>query len=454
MNSMDERTAIFSLKKRYALGILCLLAVLLVLAGAVSIPFQYESQSILYKLGRDKIFLRSGKILGLLAATLLLFQLVLAGRVRGLDRIFGLNRLYRIHRMNAVILTLLALFHPLLVFAPEDITSIPVELKYWPEVLGVLLLGVIVLMAASGLWRLFLGFSFHRWWLAHRAAAFAAVAMLTLHVLNVSDTFESGRPRQIVLLAVAAYALMFVRVKMKPLILKKNAWEVSGVTKAGKDTWSVVLSPRSGQTFSYLPGQFAFLTFQSSGVPAEEHPFTISSAPTRPGHLEFTIRCSGDWTALAGRLRPGDTALVDGPYGQFSHLFVRDRTDVVMIAGGVGITPMLSMIRYMADRKDERHIRLVWSNRTEDDILYADELKDLESRLPGLEVTHILTRLSGRSSGGGRLNRDILKELLSEYRGTPTAFVCGPPLMMKQVRQWLLEIGFEPESIRTEEFRL
>lgn len=454
MKTMDGKTAIFSRKKRYALGLLCLFAVLLALAGAVSIPFLYESQSILYKLGSDKVFLRSGKILGLLAAALLLFQLILAGRVRGLDRIFGLNRLYRIHRINAVTLTLLALFHPLLVFAPEDITSIPVELKFWPEVLGVLLLVVIILMTSSGLWRMFLRFSFHRWWLTHRAAAFAAVAILTLHVLNVSDTFESGRPRQIIVLAITAYGLMFVRVKMKPLFLKKNAWDVSGVTKAGKDTWSVVLSPRSGQMLSYVPGQFAFLTFQSSGIPAEEHPFTISSAPSRPGNLEFTIRCSGDWTELAGRLKPGDTALVDGPYGQFSHLFIRDRTDVVMIAGGVGITPMLSMIRYMADRKDGRRIRLIWSNRTKEDILYADELEDLETRLPGLEVTYILTRLPARSSGRRRLNSDILKELLSEYRRNSAAFVCGPPLMMKQVRQWLLETGFEPGSIRTEEFRL
>ena len=124
------------------------------------------------------------------AGVLLLIQLVFSARLRVLDHIFSLNKLYRFHRINAVMIAVIALLHPLFVFAPEDISNLPIELKYWPEVLGAVLLLVIWMLVATGIWRLFLNFSFQRWWLFHRIITFLVVMMLLLHVLNVSDNYR------------------------------------------------------------------------------------------------------------------------------------------------------------------------------------------------------------------------------------------------------------------------
>jgi predicted ferric reductase len=439
---------------RIALGGLFVVLVLALLGGAVSIPFVFESQSIRYKLRMDKILLRTGQVFGMIAATLLLLQLSLSARFKMLDRVFALNRLYIVHRVNAMVIVVLAVFHPLFVFAPEDISSIPVELKYWPEVVGACLLLLICLITATGIWRLFLNFSFSRWWIFHRGAVFTAVVMLFIHVLYVSETFESGWPRYLVFLAGGIYAIVFGWVKIKPALLRRKPYEVTNIIKAGKDTYSVEVVPRKGSIFKYIPGQFAFVSFDSENLPAEEHPFTLSSTPSRPEHVNFSIRCSGDWTSLIGRISRGDRAFIDGAYGQFSYLFSNEMTDLIMIAGGIGITPMLSMLRYLADRDDARRVTLIWSNRTREDIVFADEFVELERRLKGLRIIHVFTRKPDGSSSGVRLNRNKLDELLSECNRKAPVFLCGPPSMMKEVRAGLTKNGFSRRRIYTEEFRL
>lgn len=448
-----SQPVVHSKRSRIFRRLLCIACVLLLLTGAASIPFLFESQSILYKLGVDKTLLRAGKVMGMIVAALLIVQLILSSRSKFLDHIFALNRMYRYHRVNAVLIASLALIHPLLVFAPEDITSIPVELKYWPEVLGGMMLVLIWCITATGIWRLFLGFRFHRWWLFHRIAGVSLVVLLTFHVLFVSDTFESGVPRFTVFLAGGGYALLLGWIKLKTVLLRRKPYSVVSVINAGRDTFAVDLAARDENFFQYVPGQFAFITFNSENVSSEEHPFTLSSTPSRPGRLQLIIRCSGDWTAGAGLLAPGDTACIDGPYGQFSYLF-RDKYDeFIMIAGGIGITPMLSMLRCMADNDETRRVTLIWSNRTSDDLVFADEFEELEKRLQGFRIVYVFTRPSG-SAARGRLNRDLLDEILSGCRRDIPVFVCGPPKMMDDVNKWLAGSGFPRGLIVTEDFSL
>jgi predicted ferric reductase len=444
----------FSLTARLVLGIICSMSVIGLLTGASSLTFVFETGSILYKLGEDKAFLRAGKVIGLIAATLLLLQLILSSRFKFLDHVFGLNRLYLFHRVNAITVALLAVMHPLLVFAPEDIGNIPVELKYWPEVLGALMLILIWLITATGLWRVFLNFSFPRWWIFHRAAAFTVVVMLTFHVLYGSETFEAGMPRYIVITAVGIYVIILGWVKIKPFLLKQKPWTVTSVSIAGQNTYSVEVAPEVGKIFNYIPGQFAFISFQSESINSEEHPFTISSTPSRTQNLQFTIQCSGDWTRSINSLKPGDTASIDGPYGRFGYAFCNNFREFIMIAGGIGITPMLSMLRNMADRGNSKKVTLIWSNRTRGEIIYADEFINLEQILDELEITYLFTRQKEESGAGERLNRIKLESILSGHKRQAPVFICGPPAMMKAAREDMIQIGFDRSLIFTEEFQL
>ena len=110
-----------------------ILIVVALILGAVSLSFLYESPSIRYKFGWDRVMLRTGKVVGLTAFVLLVLQLPIAGRIKFLDRIFSLPGLYKIHRINGIIIGILVLLHPILVTLPENRFMVPFEMRYWPE---------------------------------------------------------------------------------------------------------------------------------------------------------------------------------------------------------------------------------------------------------------------------------------------------------------------------------
>jgi predicted ferric reductase len=374
-----------------------------------------------------------------------------------MDRVFGLHRLLLAHRALGVSAVVLASLHPLFVFAPKAKEIGALRLAIWPELLGAVLLIGLWIAACAAIWREFLRVPYGIWYLFHRLGTFSAAVLLTIHVLTVGHDFEGGWPLCALIVVLTLYVALFVWEKgIKGAILRKRMYAVTDVTPAGKDTYAVELAPEDGEIFSYGPGQFAFVTFRSEVLPLERHPWTISSTPTRPKSLIFTIKCSGDFTSLIGRLKAGDRAVVDGPYGLFSYpAHVRDpNEELVMVAGGVGVTPMLSMLRYMVDTGDGRKTTLVWSNRTEADIICREELEAIKGELPDLSIHHVLTRQGDFQGHTGRLDTSRLKELLSGCSREASVFVCGPPPMMDAVCKVLRWIGFRARLIHTERFSI
>lgn len=440
--------------KRRVVGTVLIFVFLVILSGAVFIPFFFESSSILYKFGFDKTLLRSGKVIGLIAACLLLLQILLSARLKLLDRIFALNNLMNTHRVSGVTIACLILFHPVLIFLPEDMSTIPVSLRYWPEFVGGFLFLLIIGMAVTGNWRISLKIPFDTWRTLHKLTAFIVVASLFTHVLFVSETFEAGIPRVIVFSTIGLYVILFLWISLRPIRIRKYRFVLSCVAPAGKDAYALRLRPDNGNIPNYFPGQFGFITLKSSHVSHEEHPFTIASSPTRSDYLEFVIRTTGDWTRSIRHLETDDRCFVDGPYGHFSHFRCVEKKEIIMISGGIGITPMLSMLRYMADTGDQRQVTLIWSNKTRDHIIFREEFKKLEARMPGLRIIHVLTREPEHTDEKSRLDQSGLEQLLVHCSRDAGVFVCGPPRMMKDVSKALVGIGYPRRSVNTERFSL
>ena len=433
--------------------------VLGLLAGAASLPYLFPSDSLLYKFGTERSMLRWGKVLGLVAACLLLLQLVWAARIRLLDRIFALNNLYTLHGIIGICLAGLVLVHPFLTLLPDDMLLIPLQLRYWPELVGVSLLGLLLISVLASAFRRSLGIPFQRWLFAHRIVAAVLPALLLTHVLSVSSTFEAGIPRLMAIGAACLYGMGYLWIMSRPLRLGRR-FRVTDVETAGQNAHSIRLESlapfrrRRGDPRRNLPGQFAFLTLFSRRLPREEHPFTIASAPDSDGELEFIIRESGDWTRNAGLVRPGDRVRIDGPYGLFTHLRLEPERELVLIAGGIGITPVLSMLRSMVRDGDGRGVTLIWSNKSREHIVLQREMEDLRDRLPGLRVFHVLTADPEGGRFAGRLDRDRLAHLLSDCDAEAAVFVCGPPGMMRGVYASLREIGRPRRLIFNERFSL
>lgn len=451
MTSRMETTLSRSGQNLWATGLA--LGLIAVIGGAVSIPFLYESSTMYYKIGGDKLLLRFAKMIGLVAAVLLLVQLPLAGRLKRLDRIFSLPVLYRFHRMNAWLIGLLVISHPLLVLAPEGRWVIPFERRYWPEWLGVVLLSAIAVQIIMSRWRGAFFKPYHVWHLTHCTIGAIIAALLVIHMLYVSETFEfAGFPRSLVFGAAGGWLLLWGGIRTGRLRVKKRQFDVIRIEAAGRNAYCIDLVPAIIPSFGYLPGQFAFISFDSGRISREYHPFTLSSSPSRPGAVQVIIRCCGDWTHRIGRIQKGDAAFLQGPFGCFSHRLMPTQGEVVMIAGGIGITPMLSMLRYMYDIGDSRRITLIWSNRTRAHVFGVQELSAMAEKLTTFRWVPIFTREMGDDGRIGRLDRTALEILLQACDRRAAVLVCGPPPMVAQLRKDLKVIGFAAKSIHFEVF--
>jgi predicted ferric reductase len=328
-----------------------------------------------------------------------------------------------------------------------------VESRYWPEWMGVGLLAVVVVQFVFSQWRQSLALGFHRWLPVHRIAGLVAAILLVVHVLFVSESFTAdGPPRLAVVVAAVCFGLIWLWVRFQRLRTRKTPYAVSRVEPAGLDSTCVELTPTRTAPMAYVPGQFVFVSFQSARVTAEPHAFTLSSAPSRPDRLQFTIRACGDWTRSLNDLAVGDRAYIQGPFGRFGHLFADSNRPLIMIAGGIGITPMLSMLRFMADSNDTRPIVLIWSNRSRAHTVFDNEMTALEAQLTGFRRIPIFTRNTQGRNHAGRLNRQSLKAMVEDCSRRSVVFVCGPPPMMKRVRSDLRALGFPSRSIFHEAF--
>lgn len=194
--------------------ILLAAAFLLVVSVFLSIPSYYQTTTLWYKTGADKVMLLAAHYLGLLGLILLYLQIILAARGRLLEQLLGPAQLLRWHRINGVVLLVLAACHILLVLLPEGLANLPLGKKFWPEMVGGLLFVLIALLVGSSYFRETIRLSYQSWKFLHRPAGYLAMLLVTVHVLFVSESFEQTIPR-IQLLALFSLTVVWtVRVKI------------------------------------------------------------------------------------------------------------------------------------------------------------------------------------------------------------------------------------------------
>jgi predicted ferric reductase len=174
----------------------------------------------------------------------------------------------------------------------------------------------------------------------------------------------------------------------RPWRMLRRPYDVVEVRPERGDAWTVVVRPRGHPGFRHAPGQFAWVTLRASPFAMREHPFSISSSPVVSGQLEFTIKELGDFTATIKTVRAGETAFVDGPYGAFT-IDRHPAPGYVFIAGGIGIAPLMGMLRALADRGDQRPILLFYAYRRWERLTFREEIETLRSRLD-LRVVYVL----------------------------------------------------------------
>jgi ferredoxin-NADP reductase len=190
------------------------------------------------------------------------------------------------------------------------------------------------------------------------------------------------------------------------------------------------------------------------GLPEEEHHFTISSAPNPNGAVTSTIRNIGDFTATVCDTKPGDSARVHGPFGRFSHTLHPEEKRVVFIAGGIGITPVMSMLRHMRDVGWPKPALLIYANSSRDKIVFRDEIDAMHENINGFKAVHVLSRPDdGWEGETGHVDRELIERHAAPFTPDTGWYLCGPQGLMESAISDLEALGVPEKRMHREIFR-
>jgi predicted ferric reductase len=386
---------------------------------------------------------------------ILALQFVITGRLPWVEAPFGLDVLLVFHRVMALVATALLLVHPVLVASGEGwplLTGLRVHWYIWMSRVALALLLVQVIASLS---RRAVRLPYERWRRVHNVFAPTILALGFVHSLTAGDDVHDGGLVIWAALVAVAFGCWLHGLVVRPRLLLRHPFRVMSVQSEAPHVWTLTLKAHARGGFRFAPGQFQFLRLHGADIPAEEHPFSIASSPTRPGWISLTIKESGDFTAGIRRVRPGDLATVQGPFGRFSHTLHPEEGELVFVAAGVGITPFMSMLRYMRDRREPRSVLLVYASRSLADVIFGDELGAIAAGdFPRLKVIHVLSDAPASWAGEtGRLDADRLARICGGVEGQAFYLCCPPPMTATLIRG-LRGMGVSPRHIHTDQFSL
>ena len=397
---------------------------------------------------------------GMLAFSIILLEFALSGRFRMISGKVGMDVTMRAHQWIARTALVLMLVHPFLYQAEwnppypwdvtrlETVTSDPALL--WSGMLAFMLLPTFIVLAIV---RGQPNYSYEAWRLGHGIGAIV-IAGLVLH-----HTLSAGRYAQdtvlawvwIVLSALALISFLWVYA-VHPLIQLRRPWRVKSIRPAAERIWQVEIAPDGHDGLNYKAGQFVWLNLGNSPFSNRENPFSISSAPGSGPNLQFIIKELGDLTRSLGTIPPGTRAYVDGPHGNLV-VTGHDAQGIALIAGGVGIAPLIGILRQMALDDDPRPRVLVYADKAPEQFVHRDEL-DLLAHDARTELVLVADQPpAGWTGETGFVDRALLGRLFETPERRGWLFVlCGPPPMLTSVETALIDIGVPANRILSEKF--
>jgi predicted ferric reductase len=402
-----------------------------------------------------------GMFCGIVSYVYFANTLILSARFRYLDRLFGHDRVMVFHGRLAGAAFTFACAH--VVFKCLFFASITVQ-----TTLGI---AAIALFAAVGLatvlfmvgnslhgiaalaaFRAFgvrrLGFDYSRLKLFHNLTA-PALALVTAHVLMASPTAETrARLGLMGLWGTVALLVYFYHKVLRVALLYRRTFCVTAVRRLTDSVVEIRAARPDGSNLEHRAGQFAFFRILSPVCGFEEHPFTISSPPGS-GTLNITVKALGDYSAAIPSVAAGARLLCDGPYGRFTP--VRGAGPYLFVAGGIGITPFMSILREWDADGIAEPVTLVWSMRTGDERIDEGFFDAAATRHAAFRFVPVLTREG--VGGGRRVDRAMLSSCVEPSSTSQmSAYVCGPDPFRRAVIGHLRDLGLPRRAIHDETF--
>jgi predicted ferric reductase len=419
--------------------LLCLVPLLIATIG--SIPEQ-----------RD-FWIEFGVALGFLGLGIFALQFVFSGRFTKIAASFGMDNVHHFHRKMGIIAFVFVLMHPitLILANPEFIGYFDPRINALRAIALSFATVSLIFLTASSLWRISFGLNYEMWRLVHGLLSLALVFIGTVHVLQVSHYIDTLWKQVLLALLMGGSMYLVIHTRIiRPWKNRKKPYKVINVQKERDESWTLELNPQNHKRMTFETGQFAWLTINDSPFSMQQHPFTIASSE-RDESLLFTAKATGDFTSTWEDIELGTKVFLEGPFGSFTP---KENSNLFLIMGGIGVTPAMSMLRTLRDKKDNRKITLIYANENWENITFREELEEIKAQL-NLKIIHVLNEPDDDWKGEtGIVDYAFLKKHLPENPNDYMFYICGPEPMMDEAEIALRDLEIDWRHIYTERFNI
>lgn len=391
-----------------------------------------------------------GAACGWIAFALFAAEFGLVTRVRAAAAAFGSDALLLFHRAMAFVALLFVVAH-LAALAPAIPSPFGASAL---ERSGALALWAALALVVTSLWRRQLRCPYELWLVSHRALAVTVLLAMVWHVWMLLAPDEKALKVLVAACAALALGALLNQRLLRPLWFWKRPWELVENRDEGASTRTLVLRAVGHEGLRFAPGQFVWLGTRREGLFAQEHPISIASSPELDGGrtLELAIKALGDWSSTTvPALERGARVRIDGPFGSFSPDALAAQR-LVLVAGGIGVTPMRSILLAMRDRGDRRPVTLFYAAHRRARAMFAAELERLQDELELRVVFVFEAPEEGERCERGLLSTALLRRHLPSDLRFTRFFVCGPAPMMDAMERIACELGVPPDRVHTERF--
>lgn len=407
--------------------------------------------------GPAGFFIAFGRIAGLLAVYLILWQLILIGRVKTLEQAFGFDRLAVVHHLNGFSAWALIFLHPLLLTVGYGLSGRVSFLNQitdfflnWegliPAFIAVFIFLIIIILSWGAIQRFL---KYETWYYIHLLAYLGVILAFSHQGESGADLRDNLFAAYWSILYFEAIALIIVYRFLKPLYLFwQQRFYVDRLETLNGKTISIYLRGKNLEKFSVQAGQFAIFRFLDFRLAWEAHPFSFSQVADGR-ELRITVKALGDFTAaLPKKLKPGTFVLVDGPHGIFTSQRTAGRK-LALIAGGIGITPLRPLAEKA--RAGGKDVVIFYSATRAEELIFREELKKLAG--PNFKIIFVVSGDDNWSGEKGRIDKEKIIRLMPDY-AERDFFICGPSPLIKSLRAGLKELKIKTRHIYFEEFSL
>lgn len=388
----------------------------------------------------------ASQLLALLGTVLCSLTLIVSTKTPILEKVLGgLDKVFEVHQLMGSIAFVFLINHPLFL-AVNSLPNIKAVITYMvpgSDLSYNLGLFALYTMILSFIFLVFIKLPYHIWKISHRLMA-VGFLLASLHVALITSDVSSFLPLRLWILGLITAGLLSA-LYMVVLYKKYGPKHVYQINKIERrtDIVNIYMTPLY-KPLRFLPGQFVYISFENKSLGAEMHPFTISSSPN-DNFLRISAKIVGDYTLKLPLLLGNEKAFVYGPYGQFKKTSSPVKKTEIWIAGGVGVTPFLSLLRARQNNPENNNVIFFYCYRNEDEGVFMEEINSLAKNDSQITFINWCSRDKKRLTAeqiAAQTNLSLADSIL----------LCGPTVMMENLKSQFKSLGIPEDKIRSENF--